>query len=95
MSKPVKNAALSILTAAAVLAMTGGAFAAEPKKPTASPETLKPATEVPPATIDSDGDGKADAWDRDANGKADAWDKNADGKPDAFDNDGDGAPDPA
>ncbi len=47
-----------------------------------------------PPTIDTNGDGKADAWDRDKNGKADAWDVNNDGKPDLFDDDGDGRPDP-
>lgn len=48
---------------------------------------------IPPATIDSDGDGIADAWDRDGDGRADAWDTNGDGMPDAMDNDGDGQPD--
>lgn len=48
---------------------------------------------VPPPTIDSNEDGKADAWDRDGNGVPDAWDVNGDGKPDKFDNDGDGKPD--
>lgn len=48
-----------------------------------------------PATLDTDNDGKADAWDRDSNGTADAWDKNGDGKPDKFDDDGDGKPDKA
>ena len=48
---------------------------------------------VPPPTIDSNEDGKADAWDRDGNGIPDAWDLNGDGKPDKFDNDGDGKPD--
>jgi hypothetical protein len=47
----------------------------------------------PPPTIDSDTDGKADAWDRDANGVADAWDVNGDAKPDLFDDNGDGKPD--
>ena len=52
-------------------------------------------TEMPalPATIDSDGDGVADAWDRNSDGSADAWDTNGDGKPDLFDDDGDGKPD--
>lgn len=48
---------------------------------------------VPPPTIDSNGDGKPDAWDRDGNGAADAWDTNGDAKPDLFDNNGDGKPD--
>jgi hypothetical protein len=38
--------------------------------------------EVPPPTIDTNGDGTPDAWDRDG-----------DGRPDAADNDGDGEPD--
>jgi hypothetical protein len=49
--------------------------------------------QIPPPTIDSNEDGKLDAWDRDANGVADAWDVNGDGKPDVMDNDGDGRPD--
>lgn len=48
-----------------------------------------------PATLDTNNDGKADAWDRDSNGTADAWDTNSDGKPDKFDDDGDGKPDKA
>lgn len=48
-----------------------------------------------PATLDTNNDGKADAWDRDSNGTADAWDSNSDGKPDQFDDDGDGKPDKA
>jgi hypothetical protein len=47
----------------------------------------------PAATIDTNGDGKADAWDRDGNGSADAWDTNGDGKPDRYDTNGDGKPD--
>lgn len=46
-----------------------------------------------PPTIDTDKDGKADAWDRDANGLVDAWDTNGDNKPDLFDDNGDGKPD--
>jgi hypothetical protein len=48
---------------------------------------------TPAATIDTNADGKADAWDRDGNGSADAWDTNADGKPDKYDTNGDGKPD--
>lgn len=43
----------------------GAVHAAEPAKQTAPSDAP-----VPPPTIDSDGDGKADAWDRDGNGKA-------------------------
>jgi len=49
--------------------------------------------EIPPPTIDTDGDGKPDAWDRDGDGAPDAWDTNGDGRPDQLDNDGDGKPD--
>ena len=66
----------------------GTVHAAETAKPVDSAEAP-----VPPPTLDSDGDGKMDAWDRDGNGKADAWDSNGDAKPDLFDNDGDGKPD--
>jgi len=48
---------------------------------------------VPPATIDTNGDGKADAWDRDGNGQPDAWDTDGDGAPDKVDDNGDGQPD--
>ncbi|MCC6479959.1 hypothetical protein [Sphingorhabdus sp.] len=71
----------------------GTVHAAEPAKP-AKPPAASDAP-VPPPTIDSNGDGKMDAWDRDSNGVADAWDTNGDAKPDQFDNDGDGKPDPA
>jgi len=49
--------------------------------------------EIPPPTIDTNGDGLPDAWDRDSDGRPDAWDTNADNLPDKFDNDGDGIPD--
>ncbi len=42
---------------------------------------------------DLNGDGKPDAWDSDGNKLADKWDTDANGTPDAWDNDGDGAPD--
>ncbi len=48
---------------------------------------------VPPPTIDTNSDGKADGWDRDGNGLVDAWDTNGDNKPDRFDDNGDGKPD--
>jgi hypothetical protein len=48
---------------------------------------------VPAPSLDSDNDGKLDAWDRDANGVADAWDVNGDGQPDQVDDNGDGKPD--
>lgn len=52
-------------------------------------------SEIPPATIDSDGDGTADAWDQRGDGRADTWDTDGDGVPDTYDQDGDGLPDGA
>lgn len=46
----------------------------------------------PEPTIDSDDDGKMDAWDRNGDGKPDVWDSDGDGRPDAYDMDGDGTP---
>lgn len=75
----------------------GIVHAAEPDK--TAPSVMKKTTETmaekspPPPTIDTDKDGKADAWDRDTNGIPDAWDVNGDAKPDLFDNNGDGKPD--
>jgi len=51
------------------------------------------AAEIPAPTIDTNGDGKADAWDRSGNGKPDTWDTKGDGKPDIWDRSGDGKPD--
>ncbi len=89
MSKPEKRVALSIATAIAALTLSSGASAQT------APQTTAPApeSEVPPPTIDTNEDGKADAWDKDANGVADAWDTDGDGKPDAWDKNGDGKPD--
>jgi hypothetical protein len=50
-------------------------------------------SEIPAPTIDSDGDGRMDAWDRSDDGQPDAWDSDGDGQPDLLDNDGDGEPD--
>lgn len=77
----VRAAAFAALLPLAFTAAQAG----EPAKAGASPA----------ATLDTNGDGKPDAWDRDGNGTPDAWDTNADGKPDAYDNNGDGKPDPA
>jgi hypothetical protein len=66
------------------LAVGSVAQAAAPAQPT-----------TPAPTIDSNSDGKPDAWDRNGDGKADVWDLDGDGKPDAIDDDGDGKPDPA
>ncbi|MGL5839818.1 MAG: hypothetical protein ACRCY3_15100 [Sphingorhabdus sp.] len=75
---------------------TGMVQAAEsPKSKSNAEKMAAPASDkpVPPPTIDSNQDGKPDAWDRDANGMADAWDVNDDGKPDLLDDNGDGKPD--
>ena len=86
MSQPKSKVTLSLITTITALSLSGSAYAQN--APATSPES-----EVPPPTIDTDKDGKADAWDRDANGAPDAWDTNGDAKPDLFDNDGDGKPD--
>jgi hypothetical protein len=72
-------------------APAGAASATTPGTDSAAP----PSSSSAAAGVDTNADGKPDAWDRDSNGTADAWDTNADGKPDAFDADGDGKPDGA
>ena len=84
MSHSHKWVMTALLGAVGTVSLHGAAFA----QPSPAPEGS-----VPPPTIDSNEDGKADAWDRDGNGVPDAWDVNGDGKPDKFDNDGDGKPD--
>ncbi len=81
-----------------ILPFAAGIVRAEQSTTTAKPATDKMATPadekpVPAPTIDTNNDGKADAWDRDANGLPDAWDVNNDAKPDLFDDNGDGKPD--
>jgi hypothetical protein len=61
--------------------------------PPQASEKVSPEKAVPPPSLDSNNDGKLDAWDRDANGVADAWDINGDGQPDQVDDNGDGKPD--
>ncbi len=73
--------------------MFAGVAKAEPEAKKMAEETSKKS--VPPPTIDTDKDGKPDAWDRNGDGKPDAWDLTGDGMPDVLDDDGDGAPDPA
>jgi hypothetical protein len=86
----LKKLVASKFALALVLPLTAGAaFAAAPEGGASAAQD--PAST--PATLDTNNDGKADAWDRDSNGTADAWDKNGDGKPDKFDDDGDGKPD--
>jgi hypothetical protein len=88
MSKLSQRAAIF---AVAALSTAGVAYAQTEPAPTTTAQA--PEGSVPPPTIDSNEDGKADAWDRDGNGTPDAWDVNGDGKPDKFDDDGDGKPD--
>ncbi|NJM51159.1 MAG: hypothetical protein HC843_10025 [Sphingomonadales bacterium] len=98
MLKTTLRVALSTpLFAIALTGMPANAFAGaslqdQMDKPMAKEEP-KDDSAIPPPTIDTNEDGKPDAWDRDANGVPDAWDTNEDGKPDLVDNDGDGRPD--
>ena len=93
MSK-LKNRVANALALSLILPFaTGIVQAAEPVKPSGTAAETMAEKPAPAPTIDTDMDGKADAWDRDANGRPDAWDINGDGKPDIFDDDGDGKPD--
>jgi hypothetical protein len=93
MSKCYNKAAIFVATAIAALSIGGLTNAQTAPAPTEPKTAPAPEGTVPPPTIDSNEDGKADAWDRDGNSKPDAWDVNGDGKPDVFDDDGDGKPD--
>jgi hypothetical protein len=84
---------LKKLAFALVLPFTVGTAFAAAQDTAAAPDPAQDS--ATPATLDTNNDGKADAWDRDSNGTADAWDSNDDGKPDQFDDDGDGKPDAA
>lgn len=90
MSKPIFPVAFLAALALILPFAVGAVHANEPaKEPMAAPATKS----VPPPTIDTNEDGKPDAWDRDGNGAPDAWDTNGDGKPDLWDKNGDGKPD--
>jgi hypothetical protein len=99
MSKPNNRVATALALIFVLPFAAGLVHAAEPTKPAAktapmAEKTAAPAPDKPPPpTIDTNNDGKADAWDRDANGMPDAWDVNGDGKPDLLDQNGDGKPD--
>jgi hypothetical protein len=82
----------SLATAGTVAAQQAPENKAATDKMSAAGDT---ATEkaIPAPTIDTNADGKMDAWDRDANGTPDAWDVNGDGQPDQVDDNGDGKPD--
>lgn len=93
MSKLKNKVALSFGPALIAIFMSGAVHAQAEPAPAEKMTAPAPEGEVPPPTMDTNEDGKADAWDRDANGIPDAWDTNGDGKPDVKDNDGDGKPD--
>jgi hypothetical protein len=103
MSKPKNRVATALALTLIIPFAAGVVHAADPTKTVDPAKTAKsPATEkmaapaadkIPPPTIDTNNDGKADAWDRDSNGVPDAWDVNGDAKPDLLDNNGDGKPD--
>jgi len=88
---------IRIALGATALTFAVPAFAADDAaaaNPPVEADANAPAPEdIGPATLDTNGDGKADAWDKDGNGTPDAWDQDGDGKPDAWDKDGDGKPD--
>jgi hypothetical protein len=96
MSRTSEKLALFAAVALILPFAVGIVHAAEPvgakgKAVAAAPITVEKS--LPPPTIDTNKDGKADAWDRDANGLVDAWDTNNDDKPDVFDDNNDGQPD--
>ena len=98
MSKPKNRVANSLALLFVVPFAAGAVHAAVPEAKTEAitgkrAEPMAEKKVPPPPTIDTNKDGKADAWDRDANGIPDAWDVNDDGKPDLLDNNGDGKPD--
>jgi hypothetical protein len=103
MAASIPRVALSLSVILAVLVFTSSALAevqmqdqATADKMSASPQAPEMASSekaVPPPSLDSDSDGKLDAWDRDANGVPDAWDVNGDGQPDQMDDNGDGKQD--
>ena len=80
MFKSTKRVAFSTVTAIAALTLSGTAIAQ--MGPSDQPSAPKPEKVVPAPNIDTNGDGKPDAWDIDGDGKPDAWDKDGDGKPD-------------
>jgi hypothetical protein len=91
MSKLNKRVTFSVATALAIFSLGDVAIAQDAPAP--APSAQAPEGTVPPPTIDSNEDGRPDAWDRDGNGTPDAWDTDGDGKPDKMDDDGDGKPD--
>ena len=85
MSKFRNSVAFAAATALILPFAAGVVRAAEADQPSAEsqmPASSVPEKAVPPPTMDSNRDGKADAWDRDANGKADIFDDDGDGRPD-------------
>lgn len=91
-SKPLVRFTPYMITVGVGISMATGALAASPEMEKTVQEAPEE-SEIPAPTIDTDGDGTADAWDRSGDGKPDAWDTDGDGKPDLLDDDGDGKPD--
>ena len=87
MLKSKKRVRISLAAAITALSLSGTAYAQTAPEAPPAPDapTTAPAPEkaVPAPNVDTDADGKPDAWDTDGDGKADAWDKDGDGKPDA------------
>ena len=92
MTLPTKPMSSTAATALFLSLAFGGASAAQASElpPLNAADSKMPSL---PPTLDTDGNGKPDAWDRDQDGKPDAWDTNGDGKPDQFDDNADGKPD--
>ena len=84
---PAPDATVAPMTGSTPALATDGVV----DEPATDTEPLE--AEIPPATLDTDGDGNMDAWDRDGDERADAWDTDGDGMPDLLDDDGDGVPD--
>lgn len=82
---------LSILLTPAMVQSAAAQDAAEPAPEAEAAPDSGEQTEA--RTMDTNGDGKPDAWDTDGDGKPNAWDMNGNGVPDAFDTNGDGEPD--
>jgi hypothetical protein len=86
--------ALSVSIIFASMAIPSAVIAQDKPADTAATDKMSANEKAVPApTVDTNKDGKADAWDRDANGVPDAWDVNGDGQPDQVDDNGDGKPD--
>lgn len=94
MSDSLSKVAIS-LTAFSALCLPMSAYAGNAVTGQESEAPAEPIQEIPSPTMDTDNDGKPDAWDRDGDSTPDAWDTDGDGAPDLLDNDRDGKPDTA